>query len=217
MTFVNNVTRTIRGARPAALRRLPMAILLGAALNACTVLPEPIDADARNARARSDVETLFKDVEPVTGEVTLHEAFARALKYNYDYRLRSMEQSMASSQLDLAKYDMLPRLTVAAGYSSRSNDAGSRSVDLGTGVESNLFSGAQERTRNTQNAVLAWNVLDFGVSYVRAQQQAVQVMIAEERKRKVVQNISQDVRQAFWRAYVAQQTLPRMDDLLNRV
>lgn len=217
MTFVNSVTRTIRGARPAALRRLPMAILLGAALNACTVLPEPIDADARNARARSDVETLFKDVEPVTGEVTLHEAFARALKYNYDYRLRSMEQSMASSQLDLAKYDMLPRLTVAAGYSSRSNDAGSRSVDLGTGVESNLFSGAQERTRNTQNAVLAWNVLDFGVSYVRAQQQAVQVMIAEERKRKVVQNISQDVRQAFWRAYVAQQTLPRMDDLLNRV
>lgn len=217
MTFVNNVTRTIRGARPAALRRLPMAILLGAALSACTVLPEPIDADARNARARSDVETLFKDVEPVTGEVTLHEAFARALKYNYDYRLRSMEQSMASSQLDLAKYDMLPRLTVAAGYSSRSNDAGSRSVDLGTGVESNLFSGAQERTRNTQNAVLAWNVLDFGVSYVRAQQQAVQVMIAEERKRKVVQNISQDVRQAFWRAYVAQQTLPRMDDLLNRV
>ena len=163
------------------------------------------------------METLFKDVEPVSGEVTLHEAFARALKYNYDYRLRSMEQSMASSQLDLAKYDMLPRLTVAAGYSSRSNDAGSRSVDLATGVESNLFSGAQERTRNTQNAVLAWNVLDFGVSYVRAQQQAVQVMIAEERKRKVVQNISQDVRQAFWRAYVAQQTLPRMDELLNRV
>jgi len=214
MTFFTSVTRT---APPATLRRLPLAIVLGAMLSACSVLPEPIDAETRNVRARNDVETLFKDVEPVSGEVTLHEAFARALKYNYDYRLRSMEQSMASSQLDLAKYDMLPRLTVAAGYSSRSNDAGSRSVDLATGVESNLFSGAQERTRNTQNAVLAWNVLDFGVSYVRAQQQAVQVMIAEERKRKVVQNISQDVRQAFWRAYVAQQTLPRMDELLNRV
>ena len=217
MTFVNRVTRTIRGASPAALRRLPMAILLGAALSACSVLPEPIGAQERDARARSDVDTLFRDVEPVTGEMTLHEAFARALKYNYDYRLRSMEQSMALSQLDLARYDMLPRLTVAAGYSTRSNEAGSRSVDLGTGVESDLFSGAQERTRNTQNAVLAWNVLDFGVSYVRAQQQAVQVMIAEERKRKVVQNIAQDVRQAFWRAYVAQQTLPRMDELLNRV
>lgn len=217
MTVTTFVTRTLHAKPPAALRRLPLVLLLGGAISACTVLPEPIDATTRAARARDDVATLFKDVEPVTGAITLHEAFARALKYNYDYRLRSMEQSMASSQLDLAKYDMLPRLTVAAGYTSRSNDAGSRSVDLGTGVESNLFSGAEERTRNTENAVLAWNVLDFGVSYVRAQEQAEQVLIADERKRKVVQNISQDVRQAFWRAYVAQQTLPRMDDLLNQV
>ena len=216
-TTAANAPGATGAARSTTLRRLPMALMLAAALSACNIMPEPIGAAERNARAKDDVETLFKDVEPVTGEITLHEAFARALKYNYDYRLRSMEQIMASDQLDLAKYDMLPRLTLAAGYSSRSNDAGSRSVDLGSGVESNLFSGAQERTRNTQNAVLAWNVLDFGVSYVRAQQQAVSVMISEERKRKVVQNISQDVRQAFWRAYVAQQTLPRMDDLLNRV
>lgn len=199
------------------LRRLQLGLLVAAALSGCAVLPEPVTDAARSVRVREDVEALFKDVEPVTGALSLHEAFARALKYNYDYRLRSMEQSMASSQLDLASYDMLPRLTVAAGYNSRSNDAGSRSVDLSNGVESNLFSGAQESKRNTHNAIFAWNVLDFGVSYVRAQQQAEQVLIAEERKRKVVQNISQDVRQAFWRAYVAQQTLPRMDELLNRV
>ena len=217
MTSVTSAHCPAPAPRAATLRRLPLVILLAATLGACTVLPEPITDEARHTRAKDDVETLFKDVEPVTGAITLHEAFARALKYNYDYRLRSMERSMASSQLDLAKYDMLPRLTVAAGYSSRSNDAGSRSIDLSTGIESNLFSGAQERTRNVENAVLAWNVLDFGVSYVRAQQQSVQVMIAEERKRKVIHNISQDVRQAFWRAYVAQQTLPRIDDLLNRV
>lgn len=217
VTFVTSVSSSIRTVCPLALRRLPLALLLAGAVSACSVLPEPTSAEQRDARARSDVDTLFKDVEPVAGEITLHEAFARALKYNYDYRLRSMEQSMAASQLDLAKYDMLPRLTVAAGYNSRSNDAGSRSVDLGSGVESNLYSGAQERNSHTENAVLAWNVLDFGVSYVRAQQQAVQVLIADERKRKVIQNIAQDVRQAFWRAYVAQQTLPRMDDLLNQV
>lgn len=217
MTFATNVSGCIRATRPRALQRLPLVLLLAGAVSACSVIPEPISDADRAVRARSDVDTLFKDVEPVTGAITLHEAFARALKYNYDYRLRSMEQSMASSQLDLAKYDMLPRLTVAAGYSSRSNDAGSRSVDLGSGVESNLYSGAQERNSHTKNAVLAWNVLDFGVSYVRAQQQAVQVLIADERKRKVIQNIAQDVRQAFWRAYVAQQTLPHMDDLLNQV
>ncbi len=203
--------------RRPALRLLPLAAVLAAVLSGCAVHPEPITDEARSARAKADVATLFRDMEPVSGPVTLHEALARALTYNYDYRLRSMEQSMASSQLDLATYDMLPRLTVSAGYTSRSNDAGSRSVDLRSGVESNLFSGAQERQRHTHNAILAWNVLDFGVSYVRAQQQAQQVLIGEERKRKVVQNISQDVRYAFWRAYVAQKTLPRLDELLNRV
>ncbi len=203
--------------RPSLLRLLPIAALVIATFSGCAVLPEPITDAERQARVQEDMDTLFKDVEPLSGELSLHEAFARALKYNYDYRLRSMEQSMASTQLDLTKYDMLPRLTASAGYISRSNDAGSRSVDLTTGVENNLFSGGQERHRNTESAVLAWNVLDFGVSYVRAQQQAVQVLIAEERKRKVVQNISQDVRQAFWRAYGAQKALPRLDDLLNRV
>ncbi|RUT67503.1 TolC family protein, partial [Flavobacterium cupreum] len=93
----------------------------------CAVAPEPVSVAERSERVRDDVATLFKDMEPVAGDVTLHEAFARALKYNYDYRLRSMERSMAEAQLDLSKYDMLPRLTASAGYTSRSNDAGARS------------------------------------------------------------------------------------------
>ena len=47
---------------------------------------------------------------------------------------------------------------------------------------------------------MSWNLLDFGVSYYRARQQADQVLIAEERKRKVVQNILADTRNAYWRA-----------------
>lgn len=202
---------------PKQFKLLPMVALLLATLSGCAIIPEPIGKAEVSARVNHDLGVLFKDVEPVSGELGLHEAFARALKYNYDYRLRIMEQSMADAQLDLSKYDLLPRLTLSAGYNSRSNEAGSRSVDLATGVENRTFTGGQERNRHTESAVLAWNILDFGVSYVRAQQQANQVLIAEERKRKVVQNIAQDVRQAFWRAYGAQQALPRLDDLLNRV
>lgn len=194
-----------------------MGMLLLAAFGGCAVLPEPIGQAQIQQRVQQDMQTLFKDIEPLTGELGLHEAFARALKYNYDYRLKAMEQTMSSAQLDVAKFDMLPRLALSAGYDVRSNDSGSRSIDLASGVENNAFTGGQERRRTTGSAALAWNALDFGVSYVRAQQQATQVMIAEERKRKVVQNIAQDVRQAFWRAYGAQKALPRLATLLNQV
>ena len=53
---------------------------------------------------------------------------------------------------------------------------------------------SQERERTLANLNFSWNALDFGVSYYRAQQKADQVLMAEERRRKVVQNVLQDVR-----------------------
>ena len=47
-------------------------------------------------------------------------------------------------------------------------------------------------------------MLDFGVSYFRAKQQADQYLIAEERRRRVIQNILQDTRASYWRAVGAQ-------------
>jgi outer membrane protein TolC len=198
---------------------LPLTALILATLGGCAITPEPLTGAERKERIQQDMSALFKDVEPLSGPLSLHEAQARALKYNADARLKLMEEALSNAQLDLAHYDMLPRMTMSAGYSSRNNDALSSSVTLNNGVltPTGTYSGAQERSRTTTNAVLAWNVLDFGVSYVRAQQQATQTLMANERKRKVVQNIMQDVRHAYWRAYGAQNILPRLDALLVQV
>jgi len=200
---------------------LPLAALMLTTFSGCTILPQPLSDVDRQARIHEDMDALFKDVEPLSGPLTLHEALARSLKYNYDARLKLMEEALSNAQLDLSHYDLLPRLTASAGYASRNNDALSTSVSLigGQLTPGNppVYSGAQERNRSTSNAVFAWNVLDFGVSYVRTQQQAAQTLMANERKRKVVQNIMQDVRQAYWRAYGAQNTLPRLDALLAQV
>lgn len=201
--------------------RLPLIALFVATLGGCAITPEPLSDADRQERIRQDMDALFKDVEPVSGPLNLHEAQARALKYNSDARLKLMEEALANAQLDLSHYELLPRLTVSAGYHSRSNDALYSSVSMVNGqltpANPPVYSGAQERNRNTANAVLAWNVLDFGVSYVRAQQQATQTLMANERKRKVVQNIMQDVRHAYWRAYGAQIVLPKLDALLVQV
>jgi len=198
---------------------LPLVALMLTTFSGCSIMPQPLSNTDRQARIFSDMDALFKDVEPVTGPLSLHEALARALKYNYDARLKLMEEALSNAQLDLSHYDLLPRLTASAGYASRNNDALSGSVLLNNGslISSGTFSGAQERSRKTIGAAFTWNILDFGVSYVRAQQQAAKSLMANERKRKVVQNVMQDVRQAYWRAYGAQKTLPRLNALLSQV
>jgi outer membrane protein TolC len=104
-----------------------------------------------------------------------------------------------------------------AGYASRNNDSGGRSIGIEDRVESLRPSTSQERDRTLANLTFSWNALDFGVSYYRAQQKADQFLMAEERRRKVAQNVLQDVRNSYWRALGAQRLLGRVDALLARV
>lgn len=198
------------------LRRLAAAAI-ALTLSACTVTPTPLtDADIRT-RLEDDQKSLFAGQEPVGKEITFHEAVARALKYNLDYRLRLMETALATGLFDVSRYDMLPKLVVSAGYSSRSNDSGGTSVSILTGQETLSPSTSQERNRWIADAEFSWNMLDFGVSYYRAQQAADTSLIAEERRRRVAQNILQDVRGAYWRALGAQRLVGEADTMLARV
>ena len=70
----------------------------------------------------ADRKHLFENQEPLTGPISLEEAIARAIKYNYDYRLTAMDQALQNRQLDLSRYDMLPKLVASAGGTARSNE-----------------------------------------------------------------------------------------------
>ena len=188
-------------------------------LSGCAVTPEALTPDEVQQETVADLTTMFKDQEPVTRPVSLYEAIARAVKYNLDHRLKMMEDALARKQLDLLRYDQFPELTASAGYNARNNFSGGTSIALSgadQGNESLQPSTSSEKRVTDVNGILVWNVLDFGVSYVRAQQQSNEVLITEERRRKVVQNVVQDVRYAYWRAVSAQHLLDNMDDLLNR-
>ena len=186
------------------------------ALAGCAVVPVPLDTASRERLAAEAEDKLFKGQEPLDRPVTLYEATARALKYQSEYRVRMMEQAAALGQLDVSKFDMLPKLMANAGYSSRSNDAFGFGFSQSGAVAANP-SASQERTRDTASVGFTWSILDFGLSYFRAQQLADQSLIAEERRRKALQNIVQDVRLAWWRSEAAQRLLPQIDDLLEEV
>ncbi|OQS33722.1 TolC family protein [Chromobacterium haemolyticum] len=191
-----------------------LAALTALALTGCAVTPTPMSLGDRQATLAADRQAMFGSQEPLAGPVTLQEAMARALKYNLDYRVKLMEEAMAQRQLDLSSLDMLPKLALAAGYTARNKDNASSSQNVATGEQSLVPSISSEKRSHTADLNLSWNVLDFGVSYYTAQQQSDRMLILQQRKRKVAQQLMQQVREAWWQAVGAQQLEGRIDSLL---
>ncbi|MCP1481586.1 Outer membrane protein TolC [Pseudomonas sp. NFPP07] len=191
--------------------------LLALMVSGCAVSSKPIERSASEQRARSDLHSMYKDQEPLSGPLTLHQAMARAVKYNLEGRLKIMEEALAKRQLDLASFDMLPRMALSAGYVGRNNVSASSSQSVETGTQSLEPSTSQDRDRRVADLTMVWNVLDFGVSYINAKQQGDQRLIVQERRRKVINTIVQDVRSAYWRAVAAERLLKQIDSLMGRV
>lgn len=174
-------------------------------LSGCaTVRPSELavsDVVAGSAKDRA----LAGQVPPIAATLTIEEAIARALKYNLDQRISRAEQALATRQFDLSKQDMLPNVMATAGYTTRDEDLTRRSVDSVTGGPSNANPFiSQERSHLVTKLGVTWSLLDFGVGYYNAKQQANRILVAQERRRKSVHLLIQDVQTAFWRAYSAQ-------------
>ena len=187
-----------------------LPILAAIGLSSCAVTPIPLTREEVRSRVQEDRAVLIKDQEPVSGPIDLYEAMARALKYNLDARVELMHKMLAQTQLDLSHYAMLPRLAANAGFDGRDNYSGGVGRSLVTGVDN--LSPFTSSVKNVFSAdlSLSWNVLDFGMSYIRAKQAADDVLIAEEERRRVANRVMQDVRAAYWRAVSAERILPSL-------
>ena len=200
-----------------------ITIALGAtfALTGCSLQPVVLTSEEVREAVRGDIDRLTRQRDEITSAISLDEAIARAVRNNRDRRLKVLESALASQQIDLAFHDLLPKLTAAAGYSERDNYAASASVRFDNGEPEPLpasptYSVSQDKRRSTYDVAFTWNVLDFGLSYVRAQQQADRFLITKERERKVVHNITQEVRAAYWRAVSAERLLEKIGPLIGR-
>ncbi|MFM0720834.1 TolC family protein [Paraburkholderia strydomiana] len=186
-------------------------------LTGCKSLePQPATHDQIRQRVVDDQIAMYDAQEPVTAPITFYEAAARALKYNLDYRLKLLESALASNLRDVSTNALLPQLVASAGYSQRSNDSGGTSI----GIEDRQISLRPSTSEQRYHAVVGlgatWNLIDFGMAYYRTQQRSDQMLMAEERRRKVAQNVLQDVRNAYWRALSAQRLKPEVDKLIER-
>lgn len=197
-------------------RALKVAVALAClGLAGCAVKPDPVTNEHQVAQALSDRTAMFAEQEPVRGVITLDEAIARALKYNLQQRVALMEQAMEDELLGVQSLDMLPKLAARAGLQTRNNVAGSSSESVSTGRQSLEASTSQDKTMRTADLALSWNVLDFGISYFNAKVQANKSLAAEERRRRVVADITRQVRTSYWEAATAQRLQPEVTGALR--
>lgn len=179
--------------------------------------PPPVDTAMRLERAGAFREQVKQEVqaEPLNGPLTLSAAIARAIRYNMDHRVKLMETAVAQEQHRAAAMAYLPDLAASAGYSSRNNYSGARSYSLLTGEESLEYSTSQEKEHTVAGLRASWNVIDFGLAYYSRKQTESGMAVADEQRRKVMQNIVQDVQEAYWRAYIAQELAGSISKIIN--
>jgi len=195
-------------ARAVRSRVVVCALALG--LGACSLTPRPLSVAEQAEISAADRHDMFAHQPPLKRPLTLREAFRRALECNLDARVKVMEEALAENDLDISRYDLLPKAYVNTLYTARSNANASSSQSIVTGTTSVPPSVSSNIDDFTAQLNLSWNLLDFGVSYFNARQQANRVLVADEERRKVLGNLLQDVRRAFWRAAAAQELSGRI-------
>ena len=160
-------------------------------MSACSIIPKPLDNDAHREKMSRDMDRLFSlaEVETIPDVISLEFATSRVFTHNFESRLFQLNEALATSQVTSDQMEMLPTLAASAGFANRNNDPST--------IDTSTQSG--EQRRNTANLSLSWNVLDFGLSYYTAKQNADRVLIAKQQRRRVAQELLREVHSAYWR------------------
>lgn len=193
---------------------LPLCMSAALTLTACSVHTEKVTIEEQVIQAHADHITMFANQEPVTQAITLEEAMARAIKYNLKQRLVLMEEALQKDILASQSLKMLPSLAASAGWYGRDSAAASSSKSITTGEESLETSTSQDRHYSNAGLEASWNVLDFGLGYFNAKTQSNKLLSFEQQRRRIVANIIQQVRTAYWQAATAQRLHPQVQLIL---
>lgn len=182
-----------------------IAIMLVSLLTAgCSVAPVPIDKEVVVDQLSRDRQVALEGVEPLDGILELEEAVARAIKYNLEYRVKTMEQALALGEFDLSRYDMLPQVLADAGYSTRNKPLIRSQSSSSDSLNERQPTVSSELSSWDFSLGLSWSLLDFGASYYLARQNANNLLVANEQRRRAMHLLIMEVESAYWKAASAQ-------------
>ncbi len=171
-------------------------------------MSESTDWD-RAVRVEKDISSMFDKMPMKIKEpITMYEAMAFAIKNNYEHRI-ALYRVAINDYVDGLDYDDTIMKVNKAGY------ANTRFSDkfIVDRIDDTASGKARSTFEEDNKTVIAWNSLDFGLSYYQSRIHNNRSYIDQESRRKVIHNLLQDVRASFWKALIAQRLLPVIDEL----
>ena len=92
--------------------------------------PDPLIKEEVQASAKEDFELLKESTANAPMEIDLYQALAIAIKNNRELRIQVMDSALSQGQIDVVKFDMLPKLSANAGYKVLEKHPASTSVSM---------------------------------------------------------------------------------------
>ncbi|MDO8607299.1 MAG: TolC family protein [Phaeospirillum sp.] len=192
-----------------------MAIISAAAvatLSACSLTP----ADLGEIRQELNnlAETLPQD--KLQQPLTVDDAIALAVSHNLDARVKVLEEVLAAGKADLSLFALLPELAAKGGWTKRNPKKTTTSRDLSTGAMGN-YSVGEDAVSRTGDLTASWNLMDFGIAMLRADQEEDRVKLTMEKRRRALHLLVQDVHASYWKAVINEYAEKKYNSLERRL
>ncbi|MBW1650877.1 MAG: TolC family protein [Deltaproteobacteria bacterium] len=201
-------------------------------LSACAIDYKPNFTKERQIALKDDKALLKKMLDVKQDKpLTLDEAIKISINNNLELRVNRILKDAEDEKVLSEKLKMLPLLNAEGDIVRRSEYDISyyKYVDLNTmepygDIKTHTNGKAKELTISDDreilsgNLKLSWNVLDFGLTYIRSKQKAIGAVIKDIETNRQTQRLTAKVFSAYWKAVIADKNLeriPKVEQMLN--
>lgn len=155
------------------------------------------------------------DQQPsISQPITPTDAVCYALAHNFDIRAAQIEIAYQEESRRGSMLRLLPRLQTEMSIEHRNHPDASYSEGVDGGGNILDYSFSRDRTQKPFQVAMLWNVLDFGVGYLRARQSNERIFQSQEQVRRLRQQTALDTTVAYWRAWAARENAADARELM---
>ncbi len=175
---------------------LLVLLMASGCMNTFTTLYKVDLAAQRRLNAAEDLALLRPEYPPMDlpDPLTLDDAVHIGLENNLDMRISRIMAEINDDKALVEKLKMLPSASFRGNFS-----------------QSNVLSATDEdQIQKSATLTLSWNILDFGLSYIRARQTAIRTEIKRMERIRQAQNLASNIFTAYWKTVLAEQSLEEL-------